>query len=371
MHVAVQSSDLDHQRIDGTRVYLKELLKRFGIFSPQTDFFLYHKKRFNPNLAPPILPNYSEKSLPFSFAWMQTRFAWEMFLTRPEKLFLPIQAAPVFLPHSMEVTVTIHDLAFRRFPETFPRDDLWKLNFMLKRAVKRADKLISVSESTKRDLLEFFPEIPEPRIKVIHHGFDGEFFETRLSKANLFDVLEKFQLTKGSYCLYVGALQPRKNLVRLIAAFEKVKKHHPEMKLVLAGEAAWLASDILAAYEKSPCRDDILLTGRVSFDDVRALYQGARLFVFPSLHEGFGLPLLEAFASGVPVLTADNSSLTEVAGNGALYCSATSVDDIAEKLERLWLDDVLRRRLVVLGKERLKDFSWEKCAKETLSYILS
>lgn len=371
MRVAVQASDLDHIRIDGTRVYLKELLKRFGVLSPQTNFVLYHKNHFNPNLAPPALSNYSEKSLPFRFAWMQTRFAWEMFCARPEKLFLPIQAAPVFLPRSIEVTATIHDLAFRRYPETFPRADLFKLNFMLERAVRRADKLIAVSDSTKRDLLEFFPELPESRITVIHHGFDAQFFETRLSVEALSQQLGTFRLLPNEYCLYVGALQPRKNLVRLIAAFERVKKQHPAMKLVLAGEAAWLASNILAAYEKSPYREDILLTGRVSFEDMRALYQGARLFVFPSLYEGFGLPILEAFASGIPVLTADNSSLIEVAGKAALYCSATSVDDIAEKLEQLWRDEALRNDLIVLGQEQLRHFSWEKCAQETLSLILS
>ena len=172
MRVAVQASDLDHERIDGTRVYLRELLKRFGSLSPETSFDLYHRGIFNPALAPPRRENYQEHSLPFHFAWMQTRFALELFWKRPEKLFLPIQAAPVFLPRSIEVTATIHDLAFKRFPETFPKQDLWKLNFMLETAVKRAHKLIAVSESTKRDLLQFFPHLPECRIAVIHHGFD-------------------------------------------------------------------------------------------------------------------------------------------------------------------------------------------------------
>ena len=370
MRVAIQASDLDHSRIDGTRVYLRELLKRFGDIAPDTDFVLYHKSSFNPLLAPPNFPQYDVKTKPFPYAWMQTRFAWEMFRQRPDKLFLPIQAAPVVMPQGIEVTATIHDLAFRRFPETFPKSHLWKLNFMLETAVKRADKLIAVSQSTKNDLLEFFPHIPADKIRVIHHGFDREFFGTRLSDAVISETLKTFHLQLSSYILYVGALQPRKNLVRLIRAFEQMKAHAPEAKLVLAGEEAWLSQEIIDTWEMTPSRDDIVLPGRVSFDVLRTLYQGARCFAFPSLYEGFGLPILEAFASGVPVLTAANSSLSEVAGDGALYCQAEDVSDIAEKLEQLWNDDALRQDLIAKGSVRLNHFSWDRCASETLQYIL-
>ena len=371
MRVAIQASDLDHERIDGTRVYLRELLKRFGPLSSETSFTLYHKGEFNPALTPPHFENYQEKKLPFPIAWMQTRFAWELLCVRPDKLFLPIQAAPVFLPRMFEVAATIHDLAFKRYPETFPRVDLMKLDFMLETAVKRADKLIAVSESTKRDLLEFFPTLPEARVKVIHHGFDGKFFGTRVPDEEGAVKLRNYNLKSKSYILYVGAIQPRKNIGRLIRAFEIMKKAIPEAKLVLVGEPAWLAQGILDIREASVFRDDIILTGRLSFEDVRVLYQGARLFAFPSLYEGFGLPILEAFASGVPVLTADNSSLTEVAGAAALYCHAQNVDDIALKLERLWNDDTLRADLIRKGNKRLGQFSWDTCANETLGYILS
>lgn len=369
MNIAIQASDLDHARIDGTRVYLKELLKRFGALAPETAFTLYHKGAFNPVLAPPKLPNYEERALPFPYAWMQTRFAWEMFLRKPERLFLPIQAAPMILPRGIQVTATIHDLAFRRYPETFPKSHLHKLNLMLATAVRQADKLIAVSESTKHDLLEFFPKLSPEKIRVIHHGFDGEFFFGRISEKELDLRLTTYGLRQGEYALYVGALQPRKNLARLIEAFDVAKRSIPEMKLVLAGEPAWLSDGILAAREKSPYKDDIILTGRISFDDLRVFYQGARFFAFPSLYEGFGLPILEAFASGTPVLTAANSSLVEVAGKAALYCHAESVPDIAEKLERLWDDEALRQHLVMSGEDQLRKFSWDKCAEETLAYI--
>ncbi len=371
MQIAIQCSDLDHERIDGTRVYLFELLKRFGKLSPETAFTLYHKHHWNPLLTPPKRENYREESIAFPYAWMQTRFAYELFLKRPDKLFLPIQAAPLLLPRSIEVTATIHDLAFRRYPETFPNKDRWKLNFMLETAVKQADKLIAVSESTKRDLLQFFPHLPEERIRVIHHGFDGKFFGERVSQGVLETTLAPYYLEPNGYILYVGALQPRKNLVRLIESFGTLKKQFPEAKLVLAGEAAWLSGGIMEAWEQSTVRDAIVLPGRVSFETLRILYQGARFFAFPSLYEGFGLPLLEACASGVPVLTADNSSLREVAGEAALYCQAENTADIASQMIRLWGDDRLRQELVVKGYQRMGQFSWERCSKETLEYILS
>lgn len=368
--IAVQASDLDAARIDGTRVYLKELLNRFGKYAPEAEFLLYHQTEFNPELAPKAFANYKVKECPFPVAWMQTRFAWELFHTKPEKLFLPIQAAPLFIPAKTEVTATIHDLAFKRYPETFPRKHLLKLNFLLDVVVQRADKLIAVSQSTKDDLLEFFPKFPESRVKVIHHGFDSEFFGKRFSSGELDDELMKLAKLKAkSYCLYVGALQPRKNLVRLIEAFNIAKRNNPDMKLVLAGEPAWLAEGIFEAREKSAYKEDIILTGRVTFETLRSLYQGARFFVFPSLYEGFGLPILEAMASFLPALTADNSSLREVAGQAALYCNAEDIDDIAEKMEQLWSDGRLRTELVLRGEEQLKKFSWDKCAKETMEYI--
>lgn len=371
MRIAVQASDLDNARIDGTRVYLKEMLNRFGKFAPEAEFLLYHQNEFNPELAPKAFTNYRIKKCLFPVAWMQTRFAWELYKQKPDKLFLPIQAAPLFVPAETEVTATIHDLAFKRYPETFPKKHLWKLNFLLDVVVRRADKLITVSQSTKDDLLEFFPNLSADRVKVIHHGFDSEFFGMRVSQLEIEKVLAKYKIQNTKYILYVGALQPRKNLVRLIEAFDIAKQSMPEMKLVLAGEPAWLSDSIFAAREKSVYKEDIILTGRVTFGTLRALYQGARLFAFPSLYEGFGLPILEAFASHVPVLTADNSSLREVGGDAALYCNAESVFDIAEKMKRLWSDEELRAELIMREEEQLKKFSWDKCAQETLDYIQS
>jgi glycosyltransferase involved in cell wall biosynthesis len=381
--IAIQAADLDGSRIDGTRVYLMQLLRRFGALGPEHEWHLYHRARFNPELAPPEFPNYRIHTVAAPAYWTQTRFAWEVRRLRPDRLWMPVQALPFFLPKKIETIVTIHDLAFKYFPEHFPKKDVRRLNWFTDFAVKKADKLIAVSESTRRDILRQYPGVSEKKIRVIYHGFDTGLFAGRQAEdchpersrgipndiPVREDVLGRYSLESESYLLYVGAIQPRKNLVVLLEAFGRVKKKFPEMKLVLAGEKAWLWQETVREIEGHPFRRDIVLTGKVAFQDLSALYQGARAFVFPSLYEGFGIPILEAFASGVPVICAKNSSLTEVGGDAALYFDALDVGELASHIEAVWNDASLGRALVRKGREQMQKFSWDKCAQETLDWI--
>jgi glycosyltransferase involved in cell wall biosynthesis len=369
MNIVVQAADLDATRVDGTRVYLRELLRRFGTIAPEECFTICHKGTFNPELAPPEFPNYSFDIVPGEHLWMQTGFAKRLFELRPERVFIPLQAVPVATPAGTEIVATVHDLAFRYFPKTFPVSARAKLNLLLGVMVRKAGKIIAVSEATKLDLIRFFPDIPSSRIRVIHHGVDADTYSRVVDDGEMAGVLSKYGLERQSYVLYVGAIQPRKNLVRLVSAFEAAKRRHPEMKLVIVGEKAWLSDAIVKRMEQSPFSRDIIRTGKVSFSELPAWYQGARLFAFPSLYEGFGLPLLEAFAAGTPVLAGSISSLPEVGGDAALYVDPHVDGDIAKKLLMLWEDEDLRDLLRKKGRERVKLFSWDRCAEETLSYI--
>lgn len=369
MRIAVQAADLDSKRVDGTRTYIRELLRRFGAVAPDDSFFVCHKGAFNPELAPPEFPNYEFLALPGERLWMQTAFAQALYRIRPDRIFVPVQAAPVMTPEGSELVATVHDLAFRFFPKTFPAPARAKLNLLLGVLVSKATRIIAVSESTKTDLLRFFPEVPPSKIRVIHHGVDADFFSAPIADAFRDGVLSRYGLVPDSYALYVGAIQPRKNLIRLVGAFERAKRKYPEMRLVIVGEEAWLSDAVVDRMARSPYAEDIIRVGQAPMEELPVWFQNARLFAFPSLYEGFGLPVLEAFAAGTPVLTSNVSSLPEVGGDAALYVDPHLEEDIADKLSELWGDAALRAALRLRGFERVKSFSWDRCAEETLSCI--
>jgi len=369
MNIAIQAADLDAERIDGTRVYILNLLKNFGQLDRKNKFSIYHRTKFNPELTPPDFSNYKIVQKNFPCLWTQTRFSWEIWKSQPDILWMPMQSLPIFRRKKLKTVVTIHDLAFKYFPESFPKKDLRKLNFFTSHAIHRANKIIAVSQSTKEDILKFYPEINSEKIKVIHHGFDASLFYKESSKDKLEKFLTSYGLQFASYLLYVGALQPRKNLVRLIEAFEKIKPTKPDLKLVLVGEKAWLFEKILKKINQSSYKKDILLPGRISFKELYYFYQGASIFLFPSLYEGFGLPILEAQALEIPVITANNSSLPEVAGEGAKFVDVRNAEEIAKAILEIENHPEIKKDLIQKGLKNINNFSWKKCAEETLDCI--
>ncbi len=374
MKIAIQAADLDAERIDGTRVYILNLLKYFGELDRSSEFLIYHKGKFNPQLTPANFPNYkiTAKSLPCF--WTQIRFSRMLWKDNPDVLWMPMHNVPIIRKKGLKTVVTIHDLAFKYFPETFTKKDLFKINLLTKVAVNFADKIITISESSKRDILRFYPKVREENIKVIYHGFDREVYEKDRDLAREEEIKKKYGID-GPYIIYIGAIQPRKNLEILIEAFDILKADPNSdgngLKLVLVGEKAWLSDAVFKKIGESPYRRDIKVPGKVTFDDLGHLLRGAQIFVFPSLYEGFGIPILEAFASRVPVICADNSSLPEVGGKAALYFDGKNTHDLAEKISHVLGDVAFRDGLVAKGVEQIKKFSWEKCAKETLEYLKS
>ena len=370
MNIAIQAADLDAERIDGTRVYILHMLRRLGLLSLDDIFFLYHRTTFNPALEPPHLKNYEIKAMEFPFLWTQTRFAWELFFHTPDVLWMPMHNLPFVRKKNMRTVVTVHDLAYKYFPEYFPKRDVLELNLLGDFAIRNADHLIAVSESTKRDILRWYPTMTEDRITVVYHGFDAELFSVGRNEDEEKRVRDSLCID-GDYLLYTGAIQPRKNLGVLIDAFAILKKRGgmKDLKLVLAGGDAWLSEGVHAKVEESTFRDDIVMPGQIAFGDLGHLMRGASAYVFPSLYEGFGIPVLEAFAARVPVIVADNSSLREVGGDAAGYFDANDAEELALKMQKVLSDDVLRTGTIARGLEQVKKFSWEKCARETLDVL--
>lgn len=272
-----------------------------------------------------------------------------------EHLLLPLRGVSTVL--------TVHDLIFRHLPEHHKPLNRWYLNATLPLYCRRATQLIAVSEQTKRDLVTLY-RVPPEKITVIYEAAAPHFAPQ--PPATVAAVRARYGLPER-YVLFVGTLEPRKNLSRLLAAFERLHAEQLTEALVVVGKKGWLYDDFFAALERSPARQAVLFPGFVPDADLPAFYSGAQALAFPSLYEGFGLPLLEAFGCGTPVVCSDVSSLPEIAGDAALLVDPTDEAALTEALRRLLTDADLRADLRERGLRRAAEFSWARAAQATLA----
>jgi glycosyltransferase involved in cell wall biosynthesis len=280
----------------------------------------------------------------------------------------------VFLPLvklGYRTVVTVHDLVSFLFPETVPRKYALYMRLMTRLAVRSADRIIAVSGSTRDDLTRIL-QVPEEKVVVIHEAVAPEFAGGG-DPAAVTEVMARYNIRRP-YCLFVGNLEPRKNLSRLIEAFGRLRARRPAvaggsqpLQLVLAGTRGWLYSSIFATVATQGAPPDIVFTGYVPARDLPALYAGAECFVFPSLYEGFGLPVLEAMAAGTPVVASRVGAIPEVAGDAAVLVDARRPDELAEAIEAVVGDPTLRERLAARGRARARLFTWEAVARRTLA----
>lgn len=236
------------------------------------------------------------------------------------------------------------------------------LRSTVRKTVDRADTVITVSEFCKGRIVELL-NIPEERVKVIHHGVDSRF--RPVPADHIKPVLIKYGI-KGPYILYTGKCDPLKNLSRLLEAFERVARYFKGLTLVIAGPVNWYYHVLLEEARRLGIKDMVVFTGFVKEEDIVPLYSGASVFVMPSLYEGFGMPVVEAMACGVPVVTSDVCSIPEIAGDGALFIDPNSSEGLADGIVRSLSDAVLRKELIEKGMERARLFTWERTARETL-----
>ncbi|MCB0045210.1 MAG: glycosyltransferase family 4 protein [Caldilineaceae bacterium] len=286
----------------------------------------------------------------------------------PDTLFVPAHVLPLAMRQRQAPAgvVTIHDLGYRFLPQAHSRRQRWYLELGTRWSARQAERVICVSRSTAQDLHAEYGT-PWRKIEVIYEAAAPP--PLLLSPAEIQSVRREWGLTRP-FALYVGTLQPRKNLLRLIDAFTKLAEAGKmEHDLVLAGNPGWLSEPILARIRAHSLAGRIHLPGYVSDQQRGALLQAAAFFCFPSLYEGFGLPVLEAQQIGVPVMTSNNSSLPEVAGDAALLIDPTDVDAMAAAMLRLSRDEALRADLIAAGYENVKRFSWDKAAAETLAVL--
>ena len=259
--------------------------------------------------------------------------------------------------------VTVHDMVYKAFPETVRGRTRFMLEAGLKRSMKRADIIVTDSEFSKSEIIKYFPQHRD-KIRVVPCGTDLERFRPCNDKERIDEVKKSLEID-GDYFLYLGTIEPRKNLERLVSAYAAFAKKagNDAPKLVLAGGKGWLDHGIYSRVEKLGLGGRVIFTKYVPSEDMQPLMCGALAFVFPSLYEGFGMPPLEAMACGVPVLTSGEASLPEVTGDCAVICDAYDSKSIAQGLYRLYTDKELRSELSRKGLERAQDFTWERSAK--------
>lgn len=259
--------------------------------------------------------------------------------------------------------VTVHDMVYKSFPDTVRGRTKYMLDIGLKRSMKRADLIVTDSEFSKKEIIKYFPQ-HESRIRVVPCGVDLERFHPCDDPERIPEVKKSLEI-EGDYFLYVGTIEPRKNLERLITAYaafvKKVGSRSP--KLVLAGGKGWLDQGIYSRVEKLGMKENVIFTKYVPSEDMNPLMCGALAFVFPSLYEGFGMPPLEAMACGVPVLSSGEASLPEVTGDCAVICDAYDTKSIAEGMYRLYSSEELRKELSRKGLQRAQGFTWKRSAE--------
>jgi len=272
--------------------------------------------------------------------------------------------APPFSP--CPVVVSVHDLSFEHLPQTFNRRSRTQLRLTVRHSVRRAARILTLSEHTRRDMIETYGTSPE-RITAIPLAAPSYFGRVR-EERELQRVRHIYGI-EGDYILCVSSIQPRKNLPRLVRAYESLRnKRGPGKlpKLVLVGKCAWLYDETLRSIEEGRMKDSVILTGYVPQSDLPALYSGSICFVYPSYFEGFGLPPLEAMKCGAPVIAGNRTSLPEVVGDAGILVDPYDVNAIAAAIERLIDDPDYRQQLRVKGLARSSVFDWNETARRTL-----
>jgi glycosyltransferase involved in cell wall biosynthesis len=351
------------EKARGVGYYLVNLLENFSQISKDDSFYLYS--------ARPILYDFSKGQnwhnhfgtipLPGSF-WLQTQGKHFIKKDQIDVLYAPAHVIPLKLPQKVRSVLAVHDLVSICYPETMANYNRFIHNIFFKSSIKNASHIITMSESTKQSIVDHFGIAPD-KITVIYEGISTKF--QRCDKNDIEPVLARHKL-KNPYILSVGTLEPRKNYLVLLKAFKQLDN---DIDLVIVGKKGWKSQEIFDTIDRLELHNRVKILGYVNDNDIPYLYNGAELFVFPSFYEGFGLPLLEAMACGVPVICSNTSSLPEIGGESVLYFNPNSSDELAYQIKVLISNNELKSILCSKGIVRAKQFSWEKTAKETLAVL--
>lgn len=369
MIIGIDGNEANIERRVGIGEYAYELLRQFAkLRIKNLEFRIYLKSE--PLKDMPVEgENWEYRVIKPGKLWTQWRLPLDLYLhnPKPDVFFSPSHYAPRFSPVSSVISVM--DLSYLFFPQLFNAADLHQLQSWTAYSARQAKKILTISNSSKNDIIKEYNIAPGD-VVVTYPGIKGtNSLSPSIYKMN--NLRNKYDLSEN-YILFVGTLQPRKNIQRLIEAFAQVitdKKSPKNLQLIIVGKKGWLFEDILNTPSKLGIENSVRFLDQVDNDELDVLYKNALCFVLPSLYEGFGLPVLEAMQNGCPVIVSDVSSLPEAGGDACLYVDPENTEDIKEKILDLINDQKLRKELIEKGKKQIEKFSWEKTAKETLKVL--
>lgn len=372
MVIGIDASRISDTQSTGTERYAREVTSALLSLAPQHQYRLYARsdRLTIPQAMAQQHPHVTVTTVQPRRLWTHIGLAREIALRPPDALFVPAHV----LPWSQAVwrttrsIVTIHDVGYRHFPSAHPLRQRLYLHISTALTARYASGLAVDSMSTLHDLDRFYG-VPEHKMRV---AYPGLMMPMEVSRDDMRTVREKWQLGESIYALYVGTLQPRKNLRRLLTAWGEVIgvwRGEAAPVLVIAGARGWGGEDLQAEAQALGIARHVRFTGYISDRDKAVLLRGARVLAFPSLHEGFGLPVLEAQAVGVPVVCSNTAALPEAAGDAALLIDPLDTAAISRALLSALTDDVVHARFMQAGFNNVRQFTWERCAQVVLDLL--
>jgi len=376
MKIGLDIRPLMDKHYSGVSEYTYNLINNLLAIDKTNEYFLYYNSFRNLDNR---IPNFESSRVKI----IKTKYPNKIFNYFLQKIFkcpkidkklgkMDIFLAPhinfLSLSSGPKKILTIHDLSFLRHPEFFSgRKNFWHKMINVKNLTKGFDKVVAVSENTKNDLVDLC-QVSEDKVQVIYSGVNDSYHPLRKNDEQLPIIREKYNLPH-KFILYLGNIEPRKNLGGLIRAYNHLRREQPDLseyKLVIAGATGWKIGDTFVELNNSPYKDDVIFLGYVDKNDKAALYNLATIFVYPSFYEGFGFPPLEAMACGLPVVTSNISSLPEIVGGAALTIDPYNVQALSQAMIQVLDNEGLRDELSIKGLERAKNFSWQKTAQQYL-----
>ena len=370
MVIGIDGNEANVKEGVGVNQYALEIIRKFyqlSKSSKQGDKFIIYLKDKPSADFPKENVNFKYKVLPGKRMWVVTRLTPYLLQHKEiDVFFSPNHYLPFFLPYPK--VCTIHDLGYLKFTEQFKKNDFWQLKYWSAISIIISKYIISVSNSTRKDIVRHY-RFASKKVKVVYNGYDNKRFNMNISPNLVRQVMEKYKI-KGEYLLFLSTLKPNKNIEGLLDAYYQLPIKLKRYKLVIAGKKGWLYKNIFEKVDKLGLKNRIIFTDYIQEKDKPALIKGAKIFVLPSFWEGFGLDVLEAMACGVPVVISNVASLPEIAGEAGIYVNPLNIESIRKGLIKgLTMKSKEYNMIIKKGLKRARKFSWDNCAKETLSII--